>query len=57
MVFGSKMIAPKRRVKILGVTLESQLSMNEHVPKAVVKAIGKCMVSRKIRVVGPTQMR
>ena len=57
LVFGNKMIAPKRAVKILGVTLDSGLSMNEHVSKAVAKAIGKCMALRKIRGVPPAQMR
>jgi len=56
-VFGDKTIAPKRTVKILGVTLDSGLSMNEHVSKAVAKATGKCMALRKIRGVRPAQMR
>lgn len=43
LVFGKKTIAPKRSVKILGVTLDSGLFMNEHVSKAVSKAIGNCM--------------
>jgi hypothetical protein len=38
LVFGGKTIAPKRRVKILGVTLDSKLSMNEHVSKTMAKA-------------------
>ncbi|KAL1581903.1 hypothetical protein WHR41_09480 [Cladosporium halotolerans] len=57
LVFGNKTITPKRSVKILGVTLDSGLSMNEHVSKAVAKAIGKCMALRKIRGVRPAQMR
>jgi hypothetical protein len=57
LVFGNKTIAPKKSVKILGVTLDSGLSMNEHVSKAVSKAIGKCMALRKIRGVRPAQMR
>ena len=57
LVFGNKTIAPKQSVKILGVTLDSGLSMNEHVSKAVSKAIGKCMALRKIRGVRPAQMR
>jgi hypothetical protein len=57
LVFGNKTIAPKCSVKILGVTLDSGLSMNEHVSKAVAKAIDKCMALRKIRGVRPAQMR
>jgi hypothetical protein len=38
-------------------TLDSGLSMNEHVSKAVSKAIGKCTALRKIRGVRPAQMR
>jgi hypothetical protein len=57
LVFGNKTIAPKQSVKILGVTLDSGLSMSEHVSKAVSKAIGKCMALRKIRGVRPAQMR
>lgn len=57
LVFGGKTIAPKASVKILGVTLDSRLSMNEHVSKAVAKAIGKCMALRTIRGVRPAQMR
>lgn len=57
MVFGNKTIAPKRSVNILGVTLDSGLSMNAHVSKAVAKAIGKCMALKKIRGVRPAQMR
>jgi ribonuclease HI len=57
LVFGNKTIAPKQSVKILGVTLDSGLSMNEHVSKVVSKAIGKCMALRKIRGVRPAQMR
>lgn len=57
LVFGNKTIAPKRTVKVLGVTLDSGLTMNEHVSKAVAKAIAKCMALRKIRGVRPAQMR
>jgi len=57
LVFGNKTIAPKCIVKTSGVTLDSGLSMNEHVSKAVAKAIGKCMALRKIRGVRPAQMR
>jgi hypothetical protein len=58
LVFGNKTTAPKKSVKILGVTLDSGLSMmNEHVPKAVSKAMGRCMALRKIRGVRPAQMR
>jgi hypothetical protein len=57
LAFGDKTIAPKKSVKILGVMLDSGLSMNEHVSKAVSKAIGKCMALRKIRGVRPAQMR
>jgi hypothetical protein len=37
------MIKPKPRVEILRVTLDSGLSMNERVSKAVAKAIDRCM--------------
>jgi hypothetical protein len=47
MVFGNKTIAPKKSVKISGVTLDSGLSMNEHVSKAVSKKIGRCMALRR----------
>lgn len=57
LVFSNRTIAPKRSVKILGVTLDSALSMTEHVSKAVAKAIGKCMALRRIRGVRPAQMR
>jgi hypothetical protein len=57
LVFGNTTIAPKRTVKILGVTLDSGLTMNEHVSKAVAIAIAKCMALRKIRGVRPAQMR
>jgi hypothetical protein len=57
LVFGNKTIAPKCSVKISGVTLDSGLSMNEHVSNAVAKAIGKCMALRKIRGIRPAQMR
>jgi hypothetical protein len=57
LVFGNQTIAPKRTVTILGVTLDSGLTMNEHVSKAVAKAIGKCMALRMIRGVRPAQMR
>jgi hypothetical protein len=57
LVFGNKTIAPQQSVKILGVTLDSGLFMNEHVSKAVAKAIGKCMALRKIRGVRSAQMR
>jgi hypothetical protein len=45
-----KTIAPKYSMKILGVTLDSGLSMKEHVSKIVAKAICKCMALRKTRV-------
>jgi hypothetical protein len=57
LIFGNKTIAPKRSAKILGVTMDSGLSMNEHVSKAIEKATGKCMALRKIRSVRPAQMR
>lgn len=57
MVFGNKTIALKQSVKILGVTLDSGLSMNEHVSKAVSKAIRKCIALRKIRGIRLVQMR
>jgi hypothetical protein len=56
-MFGSKTIAPKRSVKVFGVTLELGFAMNEHVSKAVVKAIGKYMALRKICGVRSAQMR
>ena len=49
-MFGNKTIASKR---ILGITLDSRLSVNEHVLKAVARAVGKCMALRKIRGVRP----
>lgn len=57
MVFRGKTMAPKASVKILGVTLDSRLSMNEHISKVVAKTIGKCMALRRIRGVPPVQMR
>lgn len=57
LVFGGKTIASKGTVRILGVTLDSKLSISEHISKAVAKAIGKCMALRKIRDVRPAQMR
>lgn len=57
LVFGGKTISPKGSVKILGVTLDSGLSMDEHVSKVVARAIGKCMALRRIRGVRPAQMR
>lgn len=57
LVFGGQTVAPRRNVKILGVTLDLGFSMNEHVSKAVAKAIGKCTALRNIRGVLPAQMR
>lgn len=57
LVFGGKTIAPKASVKFLGVTLDSGLSMNEHVSKVVARAIRSCMALRRIRGVRPAQMR
>jgi hypothetical protein len=57
LVFEGKTIAPKASVKILGVTFDSGLSMNEHISKVVAKAIGSCMALRRIRGVRPAQMR
>lgn len=44
-------------MKILGVTLDLGLFMDEHVSNAVSKAIRKCMTLRRIRGVRPAQMR
>jgi hypothetical protein len=46
----NKTIAPKYIMKILDVTLDSGLSMKEHVSKIVAKPICKCMAPRKTRV-------
>jgi hypothetical protein len=56
-MFSNKTIALKRSVKILSLTLDFRLFMNEHMSKAVAKAIGKCMALREIRGVRPAQMR
>lgn len=57
LVYAGKIIAPKGSVKIRGVTLDSRLTMDEHVSKTVARAIGKCVALRRIRGVRPAQMR
>jgi hypothetical protein len=52
-VFGGEPVALKESVRILGVTLDSRRTMDEHVSNAVARAIGKCLALRRIRDVRP----
>lgn len=57
LVFGGKTVAPKESVKTLGTTLDSRLTMDEHVSKVAARAIGKCMALRRFAGVRRAQMR
>ena len=57
LTFGGQRISPSATVKVLGVTLDSKLTMDEHIAQVASRAMGKCMALRKIRGVRPIQMR
>lgn len=57
LAIGNKAIGSKRSGRVWIITLDSGASMNEHVSKAVAKAIGKRMALRITRGVRPPQMQ
>ena len=57
LTFGGQRISPRATVKVLGVTLNTKLTMDEHIALIASRAMGKCMALRKIRGVRPMQMR
>jgi len=57
LTFGGQDVKPSSTVKVLGVTLNSRLTMDEHIAQTASRAMGKCMALRMIRGARPLQMR
>jgi len=57
LVFCGETVALKESVKILGTTLDSGLTIDEHVSKVAARAIGKCIALSRITGIRPAQMR
>jgi hypothetical protein len=57
LLFGGDEILPRLTVKVLGVTLDRQLNMKEHVTKMANKATWATIALRNIKGVRPAQMR
>jgi ribonuclease HI len=55
--FGNKEIMPSQSVKVLGVTLDARLSMDEHISRVTTKGIKACLSLQAIKGVRPKQMR
>ena len=54
--FGDTEITPNQSVKVLGVTLDTELKMDEHISKATAKGFKACLSLQAIKGVRPTQM-
>jgi hypothetical protein len=50
-------ITPSPSVKVLGVTLDVKLAMDEHISRVTTKGLRACLTLRAIKGVRPTQMR
>jgi ribonuclease HI len=55
--FSNKEITPSQSVKVLGVTLDARLSMDEHVSRVTTKGLKACLSLQAIKGVRPKQMR
>jgi hypothetical protein len=50
-------ITLSKSVKVLGVILDTKLTMDEHISKAIAKGFKACLSLQAIKGVRPTQMR
>ena len=55
--FGGKSILPQDSVKVLGVTLDQKLAMDEHISRVVTKGTQACLSLQAVKGVRPAQMR
>ena len=55
--FMDKRIRPQKTIRLLGVVLDEQLKMKEHVLQASVRATKKCMALARLEGIRPKQMR
>jgi ribonuclease HI len=55
--FGDADIAPSQSVKVLGVTLDVKLAMDEHIARVSTKGLRACLALQAIKGVRPKQMR
>ncbi len=56
-LFEASVIAPQESLKLLGVTLNQQLRMKEHVSNSAAKAIQRCLAIKRLRGIKPKAMR
>jgi hypothetical protein len=57
LLFDGAVIRPQDKVKLLGVTFDSQLRMDVHIAKVTAKATKQCLAIRRLRGIRPRQMR
>jgi hypothetical protein len=55
--FGDTEITPSQSVKVLGVTLDTKLTIYEHISRATAKGFKACLSLHAIKGVRPTQMK
>jgi hypothetical protein len=55
--FSNTEIAPSQSVKVLGVTLDAKLTMDEHISRVTIKGIKACLSLQAIKGVRPAQIR
>jgi hypothetical protein len=55
--FGDTTILPQGSVKVLGVTLDKKLAMNEHLSRVITKGITACFSLQAIKGTRPAQVR
>ena len=54
--FGGKDILPQNSVKVLGVTLDQKLAMDEHISRVVTKGTQACLSLQAVKGVRPAQV-
>jgi hypothetical protein len=57
LLFSNAEVTPSPSVKVLGVTLDTRLAMDEHISKVTTKGVKACTTLQAIKGVRPRQMR
>ena len=55
--FGDTTILPQGSVKVLGITLDKKLAMDEHISRVITKGTRACFALQAIKGTRPAQMR